>query len=147
MKITVRYFASIREAIGTGLEPVQTTAATLGALRDELIARGGPHADSLARGKAVRMALNQTLSDESAALADGAEVAFFPPVTGGRTVSAGHATGLAGSNGQHQQVQGGLGSSGHRGRGRLLWRRYNQVGAWPHQQFGQPRDDPGRLGR
>ncbi|HQS19554.1 MULTISPECIES: molybdopterin converting factor subunit 1 [unclassified Acidovorax] len=83
MKITVRYFASIREAIGTGLEPVQTTAATLGALRDELIARGGPHADSLARGKAVRMALNQTLSDESAALADGAEVAFFPPVTGG----------------------------------------------------------------
>ena len=83
MKITVRYFASIREAIGTGLEPVQTTATTLGALRDELIARGGAHATSLARGKAVRMALNQTLSDESAALADGAEVAFFPPVTGG----------------------------------------------------------------
>ena len=83
MKINVRYFASIREAIGTGQEPVQTTAATLGALRDELITRGGPHAASLARGKAVRMALNQTLSDESAALADGAEVAFFPPVTGG----------------------------------------------------------------
>jgi molybdopterin synthase sulfur carrier subunit len=83
MKIAVRYFASIREAIGTGLEPVQTNAATLGALRDELIARGGAHATSLARGKAVRMALNQTLSDESAALADGAEVAFFPPVTGG----------------------------------------------------------------
>ena len=84
MKITVRYFASIREAIGTGLEPVQTTAATLGALRDELIARGGPHADSLARGKAVRMALDQLMvSDEAAPLADGAEVAFFPPVTGG----------------------------------------------------------------
>ena len=83
MKITVRYFASIREAIGTGLEPVQTTAATLGVLRDELIARGGPHADSLARGKAVRMALDQVLSDEAAALRDGAEVAFFPPVTGG----------------------------------------------------------------
>lgn len=40
-------------------------------------------AGSLARGRAVRMALNQNLSDEAAALADGAEVAFFPPVTGG----------------------------------------------------------------
>jgi molybdopterin converting factor small subunit len=45
--------------------------------------RGGAHASSLARGRAVRMALNQNLSDEAAALADGAEVAFFPPVTGG----------------------------------------------------------------
>ena len=82
-KITVRYFASIREAVGQGSEQVQSSAATLGALRDELIARGGAHASSLARGKAVRMALDQVLSDEAAALADGAEVAFFPPVTGG----------------------------------------------------------------
>lgn len=81
--ITVRYFASIREAIGQGSESVQTAAATLGALRDELIARGGPHATHLARGRAVRMALNQTLSDEAAVLEEGAEVAFFPPVTGG----------------------------------------------------------------
>lgn len=79
MKITVRYFASIREAIGHGSESVDTTATTLGALRDELIARGGAHASSLARGRAVRMALNQNLSDEAAALADGAEVAFFRP--------------------------------------------------------------------
>ncbi|WP_426304739.1 molybdopterin converting factor subunit 1 [Acidovorax facilis] len=83
MTVTVRYFASIREAIGQGSEAVDTAATTLGALRDELIARGGPHAASLARGKAVRMALNQILSDESATLVDGAEVAFFPPVTGG----------------------------------------------------------------
>jgi sulfur-carrier protein len=81
--ITVRYFASIREAIGTGSERVESKAATLGALRDELIARGGPYTISLARGKAVRVALNQTLSDESAALGDGGEVGFFPPVTGG----------------------------------------------------------------
>ena len=82
-QITVRYFASIREAVGQGSEPVQTAAATLGGLRDELIARGGAYAASLARGKAVRMALNQLLCDDAAALADGAEVAFFPPVTGG----------------------------------------------------------------
>lgn len=82
-KITVRYFASIREAVGQGSEQVQSSAATLGALRDELIARGGAHASSLARGKAVRMALDQVLRDDAAPLADGAEVAFFPPVTGG----------------------------------------------------------------
>ncbi|MFT3814150.1 MAG: molybdopterin converting factor subunit 1 [Acidovorax sp.] len=83
MKITVRYFASIREAVGQGSEALETAAPTLAALRDELIARGGAYAASLARGRAVRMALNQDLSDETAPLAEGAEVAFFPPVTGG----------------------------------------------------------------
>ncbi|MET1114275.1 MAG: molybdopterin converting factor subunit 1 [Comamonas sp.] len=81
--ITVRYFASIREALGTGSESCTTTAATLGALRDELIARGGAFSPALARGKAVRMAHNQLLSNEDAPLAAGDEVAFFPPVTGG----------------------------------------------------------------
>lgn len=81
--ITVRYFASIREAVGQGSESVRTTAATVGALRAELIARGGIYAESLAQGKAVRMAVNQELSSESDALPTGAEVAFFPPVTGG----------------------------------------------------------------
>lgn len=83
MKITVKYFASIREALGQGSEAVDTQATTLQALRDELLARGGAYAAALARGKAVRMALNQVMSDESAALVEGAEVAFFPPVTGG----------------------------------------------------------------
>lgn len=83
MKLTVKYFASIREAIGTASEAVDSPAATLGELRDELIARGGAHAQVLARGKAVRVALNQVMSDESAALVEAAEVAFFPPVTGG----------------------------------------------------------------
>ncbi len=83
MQITVRYFAFIREALGTGSETVQTQAATLGALRDELLARGGTHAEALARHRAVRTALNQVMADETSALSDGAEVAFFPPVTGG----------------------------------------------------------------
>ena len=83
MKITVRYFASIREAVGQGSEELDTSATNLGALRDELLARGGAYASALARGRAVRMALDQVLSDEAAALRDGAEVAFFPPVTGG----------------------------------------------------------------
>jgi len=83
MKLSIRYFASIREALGQSLESVDTSATTLGGLRDELIARGGAYAQALARGKAVRLALNQVMVDESAALIEGAEVAFFPPVTGG----------------------------------------------------------------
>ena len=83
MKVTVKYFASIREVIGVSSQSVNTTASTLGALRDELIASGNAYAETLARGRAVRLALNQVMCDESAALVDGAEVAFFPPVTGG----------------------------------------------------------------
>jgi molybdopterin synthase sulfur carrier subunit len=83
MKITVRYFASVREALGTGSETLETAAIDLGALRDELIARGEPHASALARGRAVRMALDQVMSAENAGLNEGSEVAFFPPVTGG----------------------------------------------------------------
>ncbi|RCX08524.1 molybdopterin converting factor subunit 1 [Extensimonas vulgaris] len=82
-RITVRYFAAIREALGQGSESVHTDAATLGVLRDALIARGGAYAEALTRSRAVRMALDQTLASEDAALHDGAEVAFFPPVTGG----------------------------------------------------------------
>ena len=83
MNIQLRFFASIRESVGTGSESVQTAATTLAALRDELIARGGPWAEALGRGRAVRVSLNQTMADEASALVDGAEVAFFPPVTGG----------------------------------------------------------------
>ncbi len=83
MLLTVRYFASIREAVGRGSEPVTTDVADLAALRDELIGRGVPYAGALARGKTIRMALNQVMCHESALLIDGAEVAFFPPVTGG----------------------------------------------------------------
>ena len=82
-KVNLKYFASIREAIGQGSESVSTQAATLKDLRDELIARGGAYAEVLAHGRAVRMALNQDLCEESAALSEGCEVAFFPPVTGG----------------------------------------------------------------
>jgi molybdopterin synthase sulfur carrier subunit len=83
MKLQVRYFASLREALGPA-EAVEIAApATVGALRDHLVARGGRHAEALARARTLRCALDRALVDESAELADGAEVAFFPPVTGG----------------------------------------------------------------
>jgi molybdopterin synthase sulfur carrier subunit len=83
MNVQLKYFASIREAIGQGSERVNTQAVTLKALREEMILRGGAYAEALAQGRAVRMALNQDLCDESALLSEGCEVAFFPPVTGG----------------------------------------------------------------
>lgn len=84
MIVNVRYFASLREALGPGEAVEAEGAESVGALRDALIARGGAHAQTLARGRAVRIALDQQLcDDESAPLRDGAEVAFFPPVTGG----------------------------------------------------------------
>lgn len=83
MKLTLRYFASIREALGAS-EVVEVAAgSTVGFVRDALIARGGAHASALARGKALRSALNQVLCDETVVVGEGAELAFFPPVTGG----------------------------------------------------------------
>jgi sulfur-carrier protein len=83
MRVTLRYFASLREALGPGEAVDVEPGSTLASLRDQLLARGGRHAEVLARSRAVRAAVDQSMADESVALADGAEVAFFPPVTGG----------------------------------------------------------------
>ena len=83
MKVTVRYFASIREAIGHGSEVIETDVATVDALRDLLLARGVNYQEALSTDRAVRMALNQSVCDGTALLQDNCEVAFFPPVTGG----------------------------------------------------------------
>jgi molybdopterin synthase sulfur carrier subunit len=83
MKITLRYFASVREQLAQSQEQVDTSATTLDDLRQELIARGEPYAQALGLGKAIRMAMNQQVCDGDALLLPDAEVAFFPPVTGG----------------------------------------------------------------
>ena len=83
MKVSVRYFASIREALGPGESVDVAEGTTVAALRDALIGRGAPHSTVLARGRALRAALDQSLCDESSPLREGSEVAFFPPVTGG----------------------------------------------------------------
>jgi molybdopterin synthase sulfur carrier subunit len=83
MKIQVRYFASLREALGAAETVDAIEGQSVGQLRDALIARGASYAAVLARGRAVRTALNQVLCNEATLLHDGAELAFFPPVTGG----------------------------------------------------------------
>lgn len=83
MKVRLRYFASLREALGPGETLELPPGSSVAQARDVLIARGGAHARALARGRAVRCALDQRMVEEAQALSDGAELAFFPPVTGG----------------------------------------------------------------
>jgi len=93
MKIQVRYFASVREQLGAGetlaLSAQEQGAAqvtpprTVGELRAWLAARSPAHASALDPARGLRMAFNQTLCGPDQLLADGAEVAFVPPVTGG----------------------------------------------------------------
>ena len=83
MQIKVRYFASVREALGEA-EVIDVPAdTTVGLLRQALCARGAGHERALGAVRAVRCAVNLRMADESMALPDGADVAFFPPVTGG----------------------------------------------------------------
>ena len=85
MRLTLKYFASLREALGAGgaLDWTPDAEPTAAALRAWLCTQSDAHAQALAPGRAVRVAVDQALADERAPLRDGAEVAFFPPVTGG----------------------------------------------------------------
>lgn len=82
MNIKIRYFASLREVVGTSQEELQTQAQTVGQVRDQLLAMGDQY-QCLQRGQSVRMALNQVMVEEDAFILENAELAFFPPVTGG----------------------------------------------------------------
>lgn len=85
MTITILYFAGLREALGTGRETVDLPAGigTAGQLRAWLRGRGGAWAETLAEGRAIRIAVDQAMARADTPLRSGAEVAFFPPVTGG----------------------------------------------------------------
>jgi len=85
MQIQLKFFASLREALGTGGEAVTLPpeVKTAGDVREFLRARGGVWAEALADGKALRVACNQQMADAATPLKEGCELAFFPPVTGG----------------------------------------------------------------
>ncbi len=85
MQIQLKFFASLREAVGTSSETLTVSAdvQTAGQVRELLRARGGVWSEALAEGRALRVAVNQEMADASARLSEGCELAFFPPVTGG----------------------------------------------------------------
>jgi sulfur-carrier protein len=83
--ITLKFFASVREALGTAQETLALPdgVATVGAVRELLVQRGGVWEEGLGGGRMLRMAFNHVMCGPETAIADGGEVAFFPPVTGG----------------------------------------------------------------
>jgi sulfur-carrier protein len=83
MRVHVRYFASLRELLGANESIEVPAGCDVGALRALLRERSASHAQVLGPGRAVRMAIDQRMADEATLLHEGAEVAFFPPVTGG----------------------------------------------------------------
>ena len=85
MKITLRFFASVRETLGVSSETLELPEqdATVAGVRAALVARGGAWASALGEGRALRMACNQVMCQPATPVKEGDEVAFFPPVTGG----------------------------------------------------------------
>ncbi|MEY8840887.1 molybdopterin converting factor subunit 1 [Cribrihabitans sp. XS_ASV171] len=79
----VLYFAWVRERIGLPRERVETQAATVAELVEELRGREARYDAAFADLSALRVALDQELSDFEAPLDGVREVAFFPPMTGG----------------------------------------------------------------
>lgn len=83
MKLRILYFARLRERFGVAEESVDFPGRTAADLVAQLHARGGAWAEELAAGRAFRMAVNQDIVALDAVLPDHAEIAIFPPVTGG----------------------------------------------------------------
>ncbi len=85
MRLTVLYFAWVRERIGQAEEVVTVPAevATVADLVGWLAARGGGYAEAMAAPERLRAAIDQDFVGLDASLAGAREVAIFPPVTGG----------------------------------------------------------------
>lgn len=85
MILTVKYFALLREAVGTDTETVDVpdTVRTVADLQAWLVDNNAQHADAFGRVKRIRAAVNATMAPADTPLKDNDEVAFFPPVTGG----------------------------------------------------------------
>jgi molybdopterin synthase sulfur carrier subunit len=85
MRIQLKLFASLREAVNVGSETIDLPGhvLTTDQLRVWLASRGDRWSEAFAAKKVLRIAINQNMIEDCANLADGQEVAFFPPVTGG----------------------------------------------------------------
>jgi molybdopterin synthase sulfur carrier subunit len=83
--VTVLYFARLREALGRSRDDLLVPAevATVGQLRQWLLAQGAPWAEAFGTIRHIRAAVGQQMAVDETPLLEAAEVAFFPPVTGG----------------------------------------------------------------
>lgn len=83
MKLDIRYFAWLRERVGTASEQVETEATTVADLIEELRGRDEGYALAFSDTASIRAAVDQDLVEMDAPLSGAREVAFFPPMTGG----------------------------------------------------------------
>ncbi len=81
--IELRYFAWVRERIGVASETYEGDAATIDELLDDLEARGEGYAAALSDRALIRVAVDEEIASENAAIVGAQEVAIFPPMTGG----------------------------------------------------------------
>ena len=85
--VDVVYLARLREAFGRAGESLAVSpvgeACVVADVLAALVGRGGAYAVELAAGRAVRFAVNHTMAGRDTPVAQGDEVALFPPVTGG----------------------------------------------------------------
>lgn len=83
--LTIIYFASLKDRIGRAQEQIEFPDGvdTLAALMSHLSTVHGEAWSSAIHGSTTLMAVNQEMCDKDAAIKDGDEIAFFPPVTGG----------------------------------------------------------------
>lgn len=85
MKLTLRYFASMKELMKCESQSIDLVepVSNVGALMAHLKECNPEFAASVAEIGRLRVAVNMEMAEEDTALSAGAEVAFFPPVTGG----------------------------------------------------------------
>ena len=84
-KITIRYFARLREQLGVEQETVEVadTVDSIAQLKEFLKNRGEPWQKAMTSAPSILVAVNQTMAPQTQIISDGDEVAFFPPLTGG----------------------------------------------------------------
>jgi molybdopterin synthase sulfur carrier subunit len=85
MKVTLRYFAWVRERVGKPEEDIEIPpgVGTVGELMTWLSSRGEEYAYAFENPKVIRAAIDRTHVRPQAAIGAATEIAFFPPMTGG----------------------------------------------------------------
>ena len=81
--VTVRFFASLREAVGRERVDLDIEEARVSGVRAKLASLLGVDAWQALSAQGVRVCVNQTIVRDDVPLRTGDEVAFLPPVTGG----------------------------------------------------------------